>query len=184
MLSTKKLKVPLVPLLSEEEDLLSRNSTKVKNDSPSWVKEDWLKLGKEGSSGWVKRPTFAEKLQGINHVVQDTGVVDVVDDLSDDSINCDKDDGRPLCEISENPNRNFPTFAFSEKMKKRLYKAWNCAVIVKLLGKSIGYKMMLSILQPLWAKKGVIRLINIGNEFYVVKLTKRDDYFHMLNGGP
>ncbi|KAI9079379.1 hypothetical protein K1719_038678 [Acacia pycnantha] len=51
----------------------------------------------------------------------------------------------------------------AEKMKKRLYKAWENAVIVKLLGRNIGYKILLSILQSLWARRGVIRLINIGN---------------------
>ena len=100
------------------------------------------------------------------------------DPLSDDTLSEDsnKDDSEPLCRISEEPNRNFPTFSFSEKMKKRLYKAWTNAVIVKLLGKDIGYKLLFSILQSLWAKKGVISMINIGHRFFVVKFTIKEDY--------
>ncbi|KAI9074990.1 hypothetical protein K1719_043040 [Acacia pycnantha] len=95
-----------------------------------------------------------------------------------------KEDSEPLCVISEEMNRNFPTFSFSERMKKHLHKAWKNVVIVKLLGKSIGYKLLLSILQQLWAKRGVIRLINIGNIFFVVKLTNKEDYLNALTGGP
>ncbi|KAI9084364.1 hypothetical protein K1719_033706 [Acacia pycnantha] len=94
------------------------------------------------------------------------------------------DDSEPLCTIHEDPHRNFPTFTFSEKMKKRLYKAWHQAVIVKLLGRSIGYKLLLSILQAMWAKKGVISLINVGNGFFVVKFTNREDFSNALTGGP
>ncbi|KAI9118707.1 hypothetical protein K1719_010152 [Acacia pycnantha] len=93
-----------------------------------------------------------------------------------------KEDSEPLCIITEDPNHNFPTFLVSEKMKKRLYKAWNRAVIAKLLGRTIGYKLLLSILQSLWAKRGVISLINIGNRFFVVKLTNKD-YLNALTGG-
>ncbi|KAI9071830.1 hypothetical protein K1719_046204 [Acacia pycnantha] len=96
----------------------------------------------------------------------------------------ENDDCEPLCTITEDPGRNFPKFSFSEKMKKRLYKAWNKAVIVKLLGRDIGYKLLLSILQSIWAKKGVISLINIGNDFFVVKFTNKDDYVNALTGGP
>ena len=46
------------------------------------------------------------------------------------------------------------------------------------------YKLLLSILQKLWAKKGVVSLINIGKGFFVVKMTDKDDYFNALTGGP
>ncbi|KAI9122151.1 hypothetical protein K1719_006840 [Acacia pycnantha] len=124
-----------------------------------------------------------KKLQGISHRTGDNDD-DVNDhDLSDDPISED-DDSEPLCVIKEHPEKNFPTFSFSARMKKRLYKAWNRALIVKLLGKSIGYKLLLSILQPLWAKRGVINLINIGNGFCVVKFTNKEDYLNALTRGP
>ncbi|KAI9117958.1 hypothetical protein K1719_011100 [Acacia pycnantha] len=94
------------------------------------------------------------------------------------------EDGQPLCLITEEANRNFPKFTFSEKMKKRLHKAWRQAVIVKLLGRNIGYKSLLSILQTLWAKCGIITLINISNGFFVVKLSNKEDYLNALTGGP
>ncbi|KAI9094253.1 hypothetical protein K1719_026835 [Acacia pycnantha] len=139
---------------------------------------------------WESGPSFAEKLQGLSKFeIVDASIADVNvlsdDPLSDsDHIESKQDDHEPLCVISEDPNMNFPTFTFSERMKKRLYKAWNRAVIVKLLGRDIGYKLLLSILQPLWAKRGVINLINIGNGFFIVKFTNNDDYRNALTGGP
>ncbi|KAI9085956.1 hypothetical protein K1719_032033 [Acacia pycnantha] len=154
-LNLSKEKLALVPFSIEEEDLIS----------------------------------FAEKLLGIRSKGNGKEEKIALSDLSDDSMS--EEDGEnetegsePLCLITEDPHRNFPTFSFSEKMKRRLHKAWNRAVIVKLLGKSIGYKLLLSILQSLWAKKRVISVINIGNGFFVVKLSNRDDYFNALTGGP
>ncbi|KAI9099197.1 hypothetical protein K1719_024964 [Acacia pycnantha] len=172
-----------VPLSAEENDLIQRSSKKVKNGEGSAYEEGWPKLGSEGKNLRVPGISFAEKLQGISRdeKMEEKSVADL--DLSDDSIS-DNEDNEPVCKISEDPNRNFPTFSFSGKMRKQLSKAWKTAVIVKLLGKNIGYKLLLSILQKLWAKKGVISLINIGNGFFVVKLSNKEDYLNALTGGP
>ncbi|KAI9124646.1 hypothetical protein K1719_004568 [Acacia pycnantha] len=148
---------------SEEEDLVLRSVKKVKgNEGTSMdvsMGNEWPALGKESGKPWLKGPSFAEKLQGIgrkeNGGINTTTVNELSDDpLSEpDDIESDKDEHEPLCIIKEDPNRNFPTFSFSDKMKKRLYKAWDKAVIVKLLGRDIGYMLLQSILQPLWAKR-------------------------------
>ncbi|KAK4266118.1 hypothetical protein QN277_027087 [Acacia crassicarpa] len=170
-----------VPPSKEEDDQLQRSSKKSKNDD-NVPTEEWPKLGDVCKSKWVAGPSFAEKLQGINkNGVESNTVSD--HEMSDDPIS-DDDDSEPLCKIKENPGKNFPTFIFSSRMKKRLYKAWNRSLIIKLLGKTIGYKLMLSILQPLWAKPGVISLINIGNGYFVVKFTNQEDYKNALTGGP
>ncbi|KAI9127933.1 hypothetical protein K1719_000926 [Acacia pycnantha] len=175
---------------SEEEDLFHRSLKKIKNSAVPSPDEEWPLLRKEGGKPWMAGPSFAEKLQGINRNVEEANVMANVNDLSDDPltdsdhIESDKDVHEPLCVIKEDPNRNFPTFTFSDRMKKRLYKAWEKAVIVKLLGRDIGYMLLHSILQPLWAKRGVINLINIGNGFFVVKFSNKEDYLNALTGGP
>ncbi|KAI9126247.1 hypothetical protein K1719_002668 [Acacia pycnantha] len=177
----------------EEDDLLDKNSKKLKNETNLCKEDEWPSLSSTVQKQWEKGilgTSFAEKLQGIkqNEVVpktQDEGLLFTNGAVSDDDpIESDGEDSEPLCVISKEENRNFPTFEFSEKMKKRLYKPWKQSVIVKLLGRNIGYKILLSILQKLWAKRGVISLINLGNSFFVVKLTNRADYLHALTGGP
>ncbi|KAI9074143.1 hypothetical protein K1719_043914 [Acacia pycnantha] len=175
---------------SEEEELFQRNLKKSKNTDACSPNNEWPKLGEGGKKPWESGPSFAEKLQGLNRNEKVDAACANENIFSDDPlsesdhIESDQEDNEPLCVISEDPNRNFPTFTFSDRMKKRLYKAWNRAVIVKLLGREIGYKLLLSILQPLWAKRGVINLINIGNGFFVVKFTNNDDYRNALTGGP
>ncbi|KAI9115824.1 hypothetical protein K1719_013493 [Acacia pycnantha] len=184
----KKKKKALISSSVEEDDLLLRSSKKVKNGDSVLNESDWPTLGSAGKKDWVSGPSFAEKLQGIRGDGKKEGRAEDVAALTDDSMSDDEpeevEDCEPLCVIREDPNRNFPSFSFSEKMKRRLYKAWDKAVIVKLLGRNIGYKVLLSILQSLWAKKGVISLINIGNGFFVVKMTNRDDYFNALTSAP
>ncbi|KAK4281848.1 hypothetical protein QN277_013295 [Acacia crassicarpa] len=169
---------------TEDDDLLRRDSKKIKNGT-CLDKEEWPSLSRQGAKVWEPGKTFAERLQGIN-LMQVT--VDAGEDarMQSENISSDSemDDSEPLCKISEDVNRNFPKFVFSGKMTKRLHKAWKCAVIVKLLGRSIGYRNLLTILQTLWAKRGVISLINVGNGFFVVKLTNREDYMNALTGGP
>ncbi|KAI9097782.1 hypothetical protein K1719_025553 [Acacia pycnantha] len=178
------------PSSREEDDLLLRSSKKIKNFDSNSSFEEWPKLGGNGWKAGPSGPSFAEMLQGINKTTGENGEAELEDAMSDDSLSdniqndSDKEDSAPLCVITEDPDRNFPTFSFSDKMKKRLYKAWNKAVIVKLLGRNIGYKLLLSIIQKLWAKKGVLSLINIGMGYFVVKFTNKEDYLNSLTGGP
>ncbi|XP_028796151.1 uncharacterized protein LOC114751650 [Neltuma alba] len=185
-----------VPPSQEEEDLLFRSSKKIKNGTndagSSLLRGHWPKLGAEGNKYSSGGPTFAEKLKGIDghnassdDDIEETDGVESDDTLSEDSSpDSTKGKTEPICKMIENLNRNFPTFSFSGKMKKKLYRAWRKAVIVKLLDRSIGYKALLTRLQSLWAKRGVITLINVGYGFYVVKLSNREDYFNALTGGP
>ncbi|KAI9092748.1 hypothetical protein K1719_027545 [Acacia pycnantha] len=169
-----------VPLSTEENDLIHRSSKKIKNGAGSSYGEEWPELGNARKSQRVPGLTFAEKLQGISR--DEKMEEDSVANLSDDSLS-DKDDNEPICVITEDPKRNFPTFSFSEKMRKRLCRVWKQVVIVKLLGKNIGYKLLLSILQKLWAKKGILNLINIGNGFFVAKFSNKEDHLKALTGG-
>ncbi|KAI9074548.1 hypothetical protein K1719_043492 [Acacia pycnantha] len=152
--------------------------------------EEWPSLGKQGGRVWEAGATFAEKLQGIDlnrgERNDDKDGCNHQDNILSEGSEHDPDmeDNEPVCVITEDENRNFPEFSFSEKMTKRLHKSWRWAVIVKLLGRDIGYKSLLSILQTLWAKRGVISVINVGNGFFVVKLSNKEDYLNALTGGP
>lgn len=66
-----------------------------------------------------------EKLKGINNKEQENGHAENEKMWSEDPIfdsDSEKEDSEPLCKIEEDPNHNFPTFSFSEKMKKNYIK--------------------------------------------------------------
>ncbi|KAI9113143.1 hypothetical protein K1719_015668 [Acacia pycnantha] len=180
-------KSSVFPPSAEDDELLRRSSKKIKNDNNLGSSEEWPSLGPRGKEGKLPSISFADKLKGTSSTMLN-GVNGLSDNMMDDDpiseSESEQEDNEPVCRIVEDPDRNFPTFFFSEKMKKKLAKAWKNAVIVKLLGRSIGYKLLLSILQSMWAKKGVLSLINIGNGFFVVKFTNKDDCLQALTGGP
>ncbi|KAK4252646.1 hypothetical protein QN277_014391 [Acacia crassicarpa] len=179
---------PSVPTSKEEEDLLARRLKKVKNVTqpadPS--REQWPKPGQANSIFTKGGTSFVNKLKGIEQdettAAGSKAFADSIDgNLSDDDMS---DDSEPLCRIVEDNDRNFPHFFFSEKMKRRMYKDWNSSVIVTLLGRSIGFKALETRVQSLWAKKGVVKLIDIGHGYHVVKFTNTEDYHNALTGGP
>ncbi|KAI9122696.1 hypothetical protein K1719_006536 [Acacia pycnantha] len=127
-----------------------------------WVWLQFVTWNQQSGSSWPKleakgKTSFAEKLKGKNKGSfssdedngKDTGVMSD-SKMSKDEKDCEQ--GDPPCQVEEDLHRNFSSFTFSERIKKRLYKAWRKVFIVKLLGRSIGYKALLSRLQSLWVK--------------------------------
>ncbi|KAK4258414.1 hypothetical protein QN277_007869 [Acacia crassicarpa] len=183
-----------VPLSTEEDDLLRRSSKKVRNTAPDNVgklcEEQWPRIGENPRAFNAGGPSFVDKLKGTFCQAKNLGVNEdqMEDDLSDDTLS-DKSfevsgAEKEVCKIVENPMRNFPSFCFSSKMKKRLCKAWSRAIIVKLLGRNIGFRTLENRLQTMWAKRGVLTLINVGHGYHIVKFTNQDDYMHALTGAP
>ncbi|KAJ4838403.1 hypothetical protein Tsubulata_017433 [Turnera subulata] len=72
----------------------------------------------------------------------------------------------------------------SEAFKKRLDEQWQTAVVVKLLDRPIGYKARHSKLQLLWQPKGAFKILDLENNFYLVRFRDEEDYLHALVGGP
>ncbi|KAJ4830203.1 hypothetical protein Tsubulata_050505 [Turnera subulata] len=64
----------------------------------------------------------------------------------------------------------------SETFKSRLAKQWSNSVVVKLLGRLIGYKALCSRLQ--------FRVIDLVNNYYLVRFQRATDCVHALCGGP
>ncbi|KAK2378486.1 zinc ion binding / nucleic acid binding protein [Trifolium repens] len=77
-----------------------------------------------------------------------------------------------------------PEFVFSKTEEKRIYRPWRRGVIVKLLGRRIGYKALETRLKQMWVRKGVISIIDLGNDYYLVLFTHEDDKYAALMDGP
>ncbi|RYR75978.1 uncharacterized protein LOC127740631 [Arachis duranensis] len=66
--------------------------------------------------------------------------------------------------------------------KKILEKPWKQALIIKLLGRRISYRVLKRKLDTMWAKIGGMVLIDLGNEYFVARLYNEDDYWHVIKG--
>ncbi|KAK2387120.1 zinc ion binding / nucleic acid binding protein [Trifolium repens] len=81
-------------------------------------------------------------------------------------------------------NYDCPIFVLSKSEEKRIHRPWKRGVIVKLLGRRIGYKALETRLKQMWVKKGIINIIDLGNDYYLVTFSHEFDHETALLNGP
>lgn len=69
-----------------------------------------------------------------------------------------------------------------EKIAAR--KPWRSSLIIKLVGRTIGYQYLLKRIQAMWKTQSEPTLIDLTNNFYIVKLEHREEYERALLDGP
>ncbi|VVA23699.1 PREDICTED: reverse mRNAase [Prunus dulcis] len=77
-----------------------------------------------------------------------------------------------------------PSIQFSDKVKSSLYRPWRSAVIIKLMGRPLAYTFLRSRLLQRWALKGPMSLIDLENNYFIVKFLYEEDMRYVLTGGP
>ncbi|KAK3007876.1 hypothetical protein RJ639_014798 [Escallonia herrerae] len=70
------------------------------------------------------------------------------------------------------------------KEMHRLSNPWRKGLIVKLLGRSKGFKLFYQRMTILWKLKGELEAVDLGQEFYVVRFQSCEDYLRVLLEGP
>ncbi|KAL4353334.1 hypothetical protein GQ457_06G018260 [Hibiscus cannabinus] len=78
----------------------------------------------------------------------------------------------------------FPTIRFAERVHDKI--DWNMrnTIIVRLLGRSIGYKALLDRIYTLWRPRGDLQLVDLDNNYYLVRFENAQDYTDVLTDGP
>lgn len=77
-----------------------------------------------------------------------------------------------------------PSLVLSAKEEQRIKKPWMDGVIVKLLGRKIGFKALETRLKQLWVQQGIMSIIDQNNDFFLVTFSHEDDLNHALTEGP
>ncbi|XP_062021050.1 uncharacterized protein LOC133737531 [Rosa rugosa] len=80
-----------------------------------------------------------------------------------------------------------PNIRFSQRVEDKLDLDWNCAVIVKLMGRpntENAYDFMKRALTRKWTMKGPWQLIDLPNSFFIVKFQLVEDMNYALCNGP
>ncbi|KAH1114725.1 hypothetical protein J1N35_008103 [Gossypium stocksii] len=57
-------------------------------------------------------------------------------------------------------------------------------IIMKLLGRSIGFNVLLKKITSLWCPRSPIQLMDLENGYYLIKFNNEDDYNKVVFGGP
>ncbi|KAJ8772224.1 hypothetical protein K2173_027401 [Erythroxylum novogranatense] len=77
-----------------------------------------------------------------------------------------------------------PDIELSEPFKLRLQKPWDQSAILKVLGRSVGYRTLCARLKMLWKDAKPFRLIDLENDFFLVQFSSMTDYLRALTDGP
>ncbi|KAL4283171.1 hypothetical protein GQ457_16G011860 [Hibiscus cannabinus] len=77
-----------------------------------------------------------------------------------------------------------PEISFSAQVHDAIDEELSNSVIIRLLGKSIGYRALLNRIQALWSPIGELQLIDLDNEYFLVRFALEEDFTRMLIGGP
>ncbi|KAI9107997.1 hypothetical protein K1719_020870 [Acacia pycnantha] len=117
----------------------------------------------------------------------------VPEDLSyrDKLLNGSKGDDRRVTEVvvteadySIGREGEIPSIEFSKDVRDVLTKGMERTLVIKLLGRSIIYRDLVSRTQSLWQPKGSYQLIDMEKNFYLATFDLEEDYNRALTGGP
>lgn len=84
----------------------------------------------------------------------------------------------------ENGNRLLPKVHLEPSVFQELCTPWKDAIVVKLLGKNIGYHTMRERLQKTWRPQGGFEIMDNDNGFFMVKFDEAADKEKVITGGP
>ncbi|KAL7230600.1 hypothetical protein ACSBR2_008965 [Camellia fascicularis] len=111
---------------------------------------------------------------------------DAVDALFSDNEGEDEDgDTNILNDDHPTEPSSISKISLPMKLLQQIRKPWtNTPLIVRLLGKSIGYRMLCNRVKHLWAIQEDFDAIDLGNNYFLFKFSSQDDCNHVYMGGP
>lgn len=77
-----------------------------------------------------------------------------------------------------------PRVEISKEKYISLFKQWRGAMILKLLGKTVSYRVLEQRVRELWQLELGFELTDLVEGYYVVRFFSRHDYLYVLKGGP
>ncbi|KAK5837166.1 hypothetical protein PVK06_012976 [Gossypium arboreum] len=122
--------------------------------------------------------SWKDKLLGVNPGATDNEKLESPSTVIDDELKFFEGD------IQRSIVNGIPAIDFSERIQKILFKEMEVTVVIKLLGRNIGYGVLNNRINSLWNPIKPFHLIDIENRYYLVKLQSIDDYTKVLSQGP
>lgn len=68
--------------------------------------------------------------------------------------------------------------------RQRIYEPWKYTVIIKLMGKRLVHHYLKKKIQDLWRPTENLSLIDLGEDYYIVKFAKEENLSKVLQNGP
>lgn len=79
---------------------------------------------------------------------------------------------------------DFPYVQFFEKVHQILYQGMSLTVIIKLLGRKIGFRALSNKIYHLWKPSTLVKIMDMKNNYFMVKFQEESNYIRALTKGP
>lgn len=125
--------------------------------------------------------------------VEETPPEDVRTEKKDETekIKENESDGNKTLQVESSPDittvegkrgkYDCPRFVLSQREEKGIHRHFKEALIVKLLGRNIGYKTLEACLKHMWIRQGtIIIIIDMEHNYFMVKFSIEDYMKHAL----
>ena len=86
--------------------------------------------------------------------------------------------------MTANKDGHMPSISFSDRIHKKLCEPWKNSVIVKLLGRTIGYRTLCMRLNVMWKTTMTYSVIDLENNYFLVRFRSASDAVDALTKGP
>ncbi|KAH9745834.1 DUF4283 domain-containing protein [Citrus sinensis] len=87
-------------------------------------------------------------------------------------------------DVTVGDDGTMPTIKFSQRIHEKLVKPWQNLVVVKLLGRNIGYKVLYNRLKVMWHMIPDFSVIDLENNYFLIRLNSPEDAIYALTEGP
>ncbi|XP_028119243.1 uncharacterized protein LOC114316766 [Camellia sinensis] len=104
---------------------------------------------------------------------------DVMDTISPEEEAEERD-----ADIPEAVPQGIPRISLPKQLLQQIRQPWTNSLIVRLLGKNIGYRLLCTKVRNLWALQDEFNAIDLGNNNFVFKFSSQEDCAHVYSGGP
>lgn len=178
---------------TEEDDLLLRSTKKPKEVNENFTREQ-SGTRTYGDIAELSEPlpvSYSQALLGVSFTrnwEEDDSMSETDNDNGSSAGDSDSslEFGKETCKIIEHDRGNIsiPEFVFTKNEEKRICYPFKKALIVKLLGRMIWLKALDNRVQKMWAKYGIVSVVDMVNDFFLVKFTNDNDFNFALEGGP
>ncbi|XP_031124327.1 uncharacterized protein LOC116027041 [Ipomoea triloba] len=148
---------------SEIQDILERSTKK-----PETSTESPMGDAPEKQAGETLVNTSESTTTGNKQILEE---IDLVSDDEEEDGDTDVDGGCPVIRLTK-------------EEKVRLRAKWRQSLIVKVMGRNVGYTYLLKRLTAIWHPKARMELVTMENGYYLAKFAFVDDYEFVKYGGP
>ncbi|XP_061336480.1 uncharacterized protein LOC133283612 [Gastrolobium bilobum] len=95
----------------------------------------------------------------------------------------EEEEAEDMDEAKEEDDPICPTYRVSKEQHKEDCKQWRKALIIKLLGRKINPKFLMTKLEKQWNLVGSYELITLDNGHLLIRFKEERDYIHVLQDG-